>query len=91
MQYELTRLTSENIELRGKVESLDKLNHKLKRQVKLYNKKFNTMEGKHQFSSYFISTTSSLCILNGFGWKHGKTGKKRDQQKEYLIERKVMI
>nr|XP_039265605.1 unconventional myosin-Va-like isoform X2 [Styela clava] len=46
IQLELQRLSTENFELEAQVESLEKQNRKLKRQLKLYNKKLNTMESE---------------------------------------------
>ena len=48
VQFELTRLSSENMELLSKMESMDKLNKKLKRQLKVYSRKFNMAEGWSQ-------------------------------------------
>lgn len=44
LQMELARLSSENLEQQALLESLEKQNRKLKRQLKLYNKKLNTLE-----------------------------------------------
>uniref|UniRef100_H2ZQ85 Myosin motor domain-containing protein n=1 Tax=Ciona savignyi TaxID=51511 RepID=H2ZQ85_CIOSA len=44
VQQELSRLSSENYDLLTKVESLDKMNRKLKRQLKLYSRKLNTFD-----------------------------------------------
>ncbi|XP_076808064.1 unconventional myosin-Va-like [Clavelina lepadiformis] len=44
LQQELSRLSNENMELLARVESMDKLNRKLKRQLKLYSRKLNTID-----------------------------------------------
>lgn len=45
MQHEVARLSRENTELLARVESMDKVNKKLKRQLKLYSRKLNTGDG----------------------------------------------
>ena len=43
---EVTRLATENTELIGKLESQEKMMKKLKRQLKIYNKKLNAPDRK---------------------------------------------
>lgn len=45
VQHEVVRLSNENMNLMSRNEILDKLNKKLKRQLKLYSKKLNMKEG----------------------------------------------
>ena len=63
VQYELTRLSSENFELLGKVESLDKMNKKLKRQLKAYSKKLNAVEGTSIRFTLYKKIKSFASIL----------------------------
>lgn len=62
---ELTRLTSENFELEAQVESLEKQNKKLKRQLKLYSKKLNTMECKWMRD---LTINSLLVLFDAGSW-----------------------
>nr|XP_026693787.1 unconventional myosin-Va [Ciona intestinalis] len=58
IQQELSRLSSENYNLLTKVESLDKMNKKLKRQLKLYSRKLN--DGSTRSS--LVSSDSTLSV-----------------------------
>nr|CAB3264158.1 unconventional myosin-Va [Phallusia mammillata] len=62
VQQELTRMSSENLELLARIESMDKQNRKLKRQLKLYSRKLNIADGTPRSES--IATLSSALSSN---------------------------
>lgn len=65
IQMELTRLSSENLELEAQVESLEKQNKKLKRQLKLYSKKLNHMESKRRSDQEVCMVAKALGVAEG--------------------------
>ena len=60
---EVTRLATENTELIGKLESQEKMMKKLKRQLKIYNKKLNAPDRKWIFFDF----TKKIKCEYGFG------------------------